>query len=101
LEAHRLAGRHYPRVDVEPVLLVFRHERAHALADRIDETGLLLERAIDLEKPIVDGTTRRVENHLDDTEPLVDRVDQRAVLPLARTERLAREAAARDIVKVH
>ncbi|VTQ59024.1 Uncharacterised protein [Stenotrophomonas maltophilia] len=58
-------------VDAEPVLLVARFQRRHALATRVLQAGVALERIVDLDETVVHRAIA-LEQHLDHAETGVD-----------------------------
>ncbi len=53
-----------------------RHQFQSRLAERIHQPGLLLEHAVDLEKPIIDWALGGVHENLKDAEALITRMKQ-------------------------
>ena len=83
LEPDRLAAQGNVTIDLEPVLLVARHEFAHRFASGILQAGLLFERRIHLDKSVVHWRARGVKHDFDDAKTGVDGVEQRTI-PLRR-----------------
>jgi hypothetical protein len=81
-EASRFPGGCDPAVRFEPARFVAGRNLPHAPADGVANTGLALERRIDLLEHIVDRGAHIIEGQLDDTESLIDGVEERVVLLL-------------------
>jgi hypothetical protein len=62
-EVHRLTSEGNLAVDFEPMRFMVRSQVAHQFSLRVVHSGLLFERGIDFQEPIIHGFAVRVENH--------------------------------------
>jgi hypothetical protein len=99
-EADRFAGQGNLAIGFIPMGFMVRSDFAHPFSHRTVHSGLMFERRVHFQKPVIDGLVVFIKQHFDDAKAFINRTKQGSILFLALAQRLLGLFPRRDIADV-